>query len=115
MPPVKVGALRAEGRDLSLRAVKKHSDGAVAEAGRDAVREKRHDLLRQGGGGDIPVVDGAAKQPVAHAAADIIRRKARAVQRFQDPVRLFCVHGGQPPSGAVIFRKTACVCGKNSI
>ena len=112
---VKIRALRAKRRDLGLRAVQKHGDGPVADAGRDAVRKERHDLLGQGRGGDVPVMQATAKQTVTHASADIIRLKPGGIQRFQDHIRLFCVHNGVTPFPTAIFRKTACVCGKNSI
>ena len=81
---VPIGAV---GCDLDGAAVRQDGDGAVGQTGRDRAWEEGKHLLRQGGGRDIPVVDGAAEQRVAHASADIPRLKARSLQRIEHLVR----------------------------
>ncbi len=68
MAAVAVGVLSAEGGDLDL--VRGNEDNAEGGADEVGAGEQRGDLAGEGRGGDVVLVHGAAKQAVAHAAAD---------------------------------------------
>ena len=83
-PVVPVGPVPAEGGDLHAAQRRFHGDGAVAEpGGHRPIREQGHGLLRQGGGGHVPVPGGPAQQAVPDAAPHAPGAMARRLQRIQ--------------------------------
>ena len=79
---VVIGAVETVGRDLGAGTVQKDRHRAVLQPGGDAAGEQAQDVLRQRLRGDIPVMDRAAQQRVAHAPADVPRLKPGTLQRL---------------------------------
>ena len=84
MAVVGIVSVGAEGGDLTGQTAAADGHGAVPQAGGNGkMIEQRHGLLRQGGGGHIPVVGRCAHQHVPHTAAHHVRLVPGGLQPLQ--------------------------------
>ena len=86
MTVVGIGAVHAEGSDLIGDVVHDDGQGAVFETGfhRMVSVEDLLNLLRQGGGADVPVMRSKSEQAVTDTAADGKSLKARILKSVND-------------------------------
>ncbi len=89
-PVIPVRAIYPEGGHLDGAGLCPHSDGAVAKSrGNCLLSEEVQGLLRQGVGGNIPILRSPPQEAVPHAAAHTPCLMSCRLQHFHDPVSRF--------------------------